>query len=379
MTDTAAAALDCWAVTHPGVEAVTAGELARLGLDPGDTEPGGVAFRASAETLARANLHLRTASRVLVRLGEFKAISFADLERRSRRLPWNTVVAPGARVRFRVTSRKSRLYHQDAIAERLVRSVAGAMPGVDAQPGGTDEGSADEQLFVVRFFRDRCTVSADSSGELLHRRGYRLASGKAPLRETLAAAMLLAIGWDASTPLIDPLCGSGTIPIEAALIAGNIAPGLRRRFACERWPLGAGVDWQALRAQARTRERAAAVVVAGSDRDAGAIDAARSNAERAGVAAAARFEARALSAVDVPEHGPGWIVTNPPYGARIGERAPLRDLYARLGQLTRGRFAGWRLAALVATPGLAAHLGLPLEERFVTSNGGIRVRLAVSG
>ncbi|MDQ2669740.1 MAG: class I SAM-dependent RNA methyltransferase, partial [Gemmatimonadota bacterium] len=257
MTDTAAAALDCWAITHPGVESVTAGELARLGLDPGDAEPGGVAFSASAEALARANLHLRTASRVLVRLGEFKAISFADLERRSRRLPWNSVVAPGARVRFRVTSRKSRLYHQDAIAERLVRSVAGAMPGVDAQPGGTDEGGADEQLFVVRFFRDRCTVSADSSGELLHRRGYRLASGKAPLRETLAAAMLLAIGWDASTPLVDPLCGSGTIPIEAALIAGNIAPGIQRRFACERWPLGAGVDWQALREQARTRERVA--------------------------------------------------------------------------------------------------------------------------
>jgi putative N6-adenine-specific DNA methylase len=371
--------LDCWAVTHPGVESITAGELARLGLPPGASEPGGVAFAAAAADLARANIHLRTASRVLVRIGEFKAVSFADLERRGARVPWDACVAPGGAVRFRVTSRKSRLYHQDAIAERLARAVTAAVPGARIAVGGADDAGTDEQLFVVRFFRDQCTVSADSSGALLHRRGYRLATGKAPLRETLAAAMLLGIGWDGSQPLVDPLCGSGTIPIEAALIARNIAPGAGRSFACESWPAARLVDWNELRASARALVRPAAVAIAGSDRDAGAVAAAMANAARAGVSGDVRFERQALSSAAPPDESSGWIVTNPPYGARVGDRRGLRDLYARLGQLMRGPFTGWNLALLVAAPELAAQLGLPLQERFATTNGGIRVQLAVSG
>ncbi len=227
--------------------------------------------------------------------------------------------------------------------------------------------------------RDRCTLSADSSGALLHRRGYRLDTAKAPLRETLAAAMLLAVGWAGSQPLLDPFCGSGTIPIEAALLARNVAPGIARSFACERWPLLGAVRWNDLRAAARRDERASATVIAGSDRDAGAVDAARANAELAGVAGAVRLGRVALSAVTPPADGPGWIVTNPPYGVRVGERRPLRDLYARLGQLLRGPFAGWNLALLVAAPELEAQLGLELTDRFVTTNGGIRVRLAGTG
>jgi putative N6-adenine-specific DNA methylase len=372
------AALDCWAVTHPGAESVTAGELARLGLLPGASEPGGVAFATDARGLALANIHLRTAARVLVRLAEFKAVSFADLERHGRRVPWSACVASGTAVRFRVTSRKSRLYHQDAIAERLARALTASEPHARIAAGGADDAEPDEQLFVIRFFRDRCTVSADSSGPLLHRRGYRLAGSKAPLRETLAAAMLLAIEWDGSRPLVDPLCGSGTIPIEAALIARNIAPGAGRAFAGERWPGLTGAAWNELRTAARAAVRPASVVIAGSDRDAGAIAASLENADRAGVAADVRFERQPLSTA-APSGDGGWIVTNPPYGARVGDRRALRDLYARLGQLVRGPFEGWRIALLVAAPELAAQLGVPLADRFVTSNGGIRVRLAVSG
>lgn len=315
---------------------------------------------------------------MLVRLAEFKAVSFADLERHGARVPWGTCVAPGGVVRFRVTSRKSRLYHQDAIAERLARGVMAAVSGARVATGGADDAAPDEQMLAVRLFRDRCTVSADSSGPLLHRRGYRLATARAPLRETLAAAMLLAVEWDGSRPLVDPLCGSGTIPIEAALIAGNVAPGAARDFACERWPALRAVPWAELRAAARAAVRPTGVPIVGSDRDAGAIAAALSNAERAGVAGAVRFERHALSAAAPPGDQAGWIVTNPPYGARVGDRRALRDLYARLGQLARGPFEGWRLALLVAAPELAAQLGLPLRERFVTNNGGIRVRLAAS-
>ena len=370
--------LDCWAVTHPGVEPVTAAELAGLGLVPGESEPGGVSFAASGADLARANIHLRTASRVLVRLGGFKAVSFADLERRGSRLPWGACVAAGSTVRFRVTSRKSRLYHQDAIAERLARAVLKAVPGVHIATAGAEDAEPDEQLLVVRFFRDHCTVSADSSGPLLHRRGYRLATSKAPLRETLAAAMLLAVGWDGTRALTDPLCGSGTIPIEAALIARNMAPGADRAFACERWPGLAAVEWTAIRVAARAGVRESAVAIAGSDRDEGGIAAARQNAVRAGVGGDIRFEHLPLSAAAPGNAAAGWVVTNPPYGARVGDRRALRDLYARLGQLVRGPFERWGFALLVAAPELEAQLGLALRERFVTSNGGIRVRLVAS-
>ena len=211
-------------VTAPGLEGVTAAELAGLGF-PGTAESGGIALAASPEDLYTLNLHLRTASRILVRIAEFRARTFHELERHAARIPWNDFTDGGRPARVRVTSRKSRLYHQRAIEERVLRAIdSPAAVGEDEERVG--EG---EQLFVVRFHYDRCVISADSSGALLHRRGYRQALGKAPLRETLAAAMLLSSGWDGRTALLDPMCGSGTIPIEAALMARGIPPGLATR------------------------------------------------------------------------------------------------------------------------------------------------------
>src|SRR5688572_26128189 len=172
---------------------------------------------------------MRTASRVIVRVAEFPARAFHELERRAARVPWERFVAPGAPAAFRVTCRKSRLYHSDAVAQRLHAAAAraGATVGVAAMEEGEDEAAlrtegVGAQLFVVRLLHDVVTISADSSGALLHRRGYRQAIGRAPLRETLAAAMLLASGWRPDRPLVDPLCGSGTIAIEAALLARRI-------------------------------------------------------------------------------------------------------------------------------------------------------------
>ena len=385
MTPPPAPALDCYAVTHPGVEAITAREIAALGLVPGEMEAGGVAFQADARGVRAANLHLRTASRVLIRLGVFKASAFSELERRGRHLRWERFTAPGSVVRFRVTSRKSRLYHQDAIAERLLgiagRSVPGLSAAVSREPA--DEADAPdapertgEQLFVVRLVRDRCTVSVDSSGELLHRRGYRLAVAKAPLRETLAAAMLLGIGWDGSVPLADPFAGSGTIPIEGAMIARRIPPGIARSFGFERWPEFDRAAWQAELDGARTAilEDAPAPILA-SDRDPGAVEATIANAARAGVSADVEIRQAPLSALAVPDT-PGWIVTNPPYGARVGERLRLRDLYAQLGHVTRRLPPGWRIALLSAHAELEAQTGLPFVPVLETANGGIRVRLA---
>jgi putative N6-adenine-specific DNA methylase len=383
--------LDLFAITAPGLEEITAGELRELGIE-GTVQPGGVAWRGGAEELYRANLHLRTASRLLVRVASFRARTFFELERHGGKVDWARFLGPGRPARLRVTSRKSKLYHQRAIAERLARaieSVGGARvatgPAGDGTEAGEDEaeGEPGEQLFVVRFLRDHCTISADASGALLHRRGYRQAVGRAPLRETLAAAMLIGSGWPADRPLLDPFCGSGTILIEAALIARGIPPGLAaadrspRDFACLHWPDFDAALWERLLAAARARERpAAGAPIQGSDRDAGAIQAAAANAARAGVLGDLDLETRALSAITPPE-GVGWLVTNPPYGVRVGENQALRDLYASLGNFARSRLPGWSVALLSADDDLPRQTRLSFQTTLKTRNGGLPVDLLV--
>jgi len=337
----------------------------------------------SLEQLYELNVQLRTASRVVVRVAEFHASTFYELERRAKRINWNEYLRSGTGARFRVTCRKSRLYHSDAVAERFAESVTQQVPGATvavAHSAAADNADADEtddgpaQLFIVRLTHDNCVVSADSSGELLHRRGYRQATGKAPLRETLAAAMVIGSGWDSKAPMIDPLCGSGTIAIEAALIARRIPPGANRTFAFQEWPGYNGDKWESIVAKAREKIRPTTALIKASDRDAGAIQSARANAERAGVSENIQLDVRAISAVDFPP-GPGWIVTNPPYGVRVGDRRALRNLYAQLGKTIRSRAPGYTVALLSADSMLDSALDIPLVEVFRARNGGIPVRL----
>jgi putative N6-adenine-specific DNA methylase len=298
------------------------------------------------------------------------------------------VLRPGDPVVFRVTSRKSKLYHLDGITERLLASCGGSggststdyTDDADYPPASPDDGVTGRfvQLFVIRVWRDLVTISADSSGELLHRRGYRQAIGKAPLRETLAAAMLLAAEYDGTGPLVDPFCGSGTIPIEGALIARRIPPGIHRRFAFEHWPGFEPALWDSVRAagRARMRDRAPAPIL-GWDRDAGAVAAALSNAERAGVGVDVALAHGAISGLVVPP-GPGLIATNPPSGVRLGEAGDLRDLYARFGSVLRAECGGWRAVLLTADRAHDAATGLGLAERWHSSNGGVKVRCSVA-
>jgi len=380
--------LDCYVITAPGLEEITAAELVALGFTPAGRETGGVTFHTDPAGLRKANLHLRTASRVVVRFAEFHARAFSELEKRAKKLPWASVVAPGANVTFRVTSRKSKLYHGKAVAERLAEAVVGAVPGVkvvksaeEAEEAVNQEilpplPSLPPQLFVVRLYRDQCTLSLDSSGELLHRRGYRQEVGRAPLRETLAAAMLLGAGWDGRAPLLDPMCGSGTIPIEAALLARRIPPGWQRQFAFQGWPGFEADRWRAVRAEAEEAILPAAPgPITGSDRDAGAIAAAEANAVRAGVGRDVSFRRCAISGIEPPTDVAGWVVTNPPYGVRVGERLPLRNLYAQLGNVLRRRCPGWRLALLSADPSLAGQIRVPLDPAWKSQNGGLPVQL----
>ena len=374
--------LDTFVVTAPGLAPLAAAELRVLGLRVGEVDGAGVALRTDLAGVARANLWLRTASRVLVRLGRFRAEHFRELEGFARKVEWASVLGEQQTVRLRVTCRKSKLIHSGAVAQRVGDAIARATGAkVLAGAADPDEEAPDDdaQLFVVRFDHDVCTVSADASGALLHRRGYREAIGKAPLRETLAAALLMAADWTGDTPLVDPMCGSGTIAIEGAMIARRMAPGLLRTFAVEHWPGFEQARWKSSLDEAQAAVRPASpVAIAGSDRDAGAIESATENAMRAGVAGDITFTKQPLSAARAPAGGPGLIATNPPYGKRIGESDALRALYAQLGATAREHFAGWTLAMMGADRRLEGQVALPFAERVRTANGGLPVRMIVA-
>jgi putative N6-adenine-specific DNA methylase len=277
------------------------------------------------------------------------------------------------------------------VAERVLEAIARtAPPGVELRQSGDDGGDEDElesgdkppsQLFVVRIVHDEVEVSADSSGDLLHRRGYRREVAKAPLRETLAAAMVLASGWRRNERLLDPLCGSGTIPIEAALIARKIAPGLARDFQFMKWSSFDARRWTEIIGEARAAASNATLEIRGTDRDAGAIAAAIRNADRAGVAGDIDFSVSSfsdsLSRIDDSAESSGWILTNPPYGVRVGDPGDLRDLYATLGKALRG-LPCWRIGLLTADSALASQLRVGLRSRFDSRNGGIPVSFLVS-
>lgn len=375
-----------FAVAAPGLEPFTAQELRNLGLLELDTEvasetspavvqPGGIAFRGDLTTLYRANLYLRTATRVLLRMGEFYVAAYSELRRKLRRLDWPRFLTPGQRVNIRVTCHKSKLSHSGDVADHVADAIAHRIGGpIDRQKSEDDEGGDAVRLIVVRLARDQCSVSIDTSGEPLYRRGYRQAVAKAPLRETVAAALLMAAEWDMRSPLLDPFCGSGVIPIEAALMASGVAPGRNRHFAFMDWPDFDALRWSELVAQTPVPESVADTppVIVGSDRDAGAVRMAQENAERAGVSERVRFMCHAISAVKVPPQ-PGWVVTNPPYGIRISGGEDLRNLYAQLGNVLRAQSVGWRVGILCGDRQLLAKTQLSLDTSLAFMTGGMRV------
>jgi putative N6-adenine-specific DNA methylase len=382
--------MEIFIATAPGLESIAAGEAKPLGVK-GKQEPGGISFTGDHRLLYLANLHLRTPSRVIVRLGRFHASTFYELERRAKKIAWQNFLPQNTAVDLRVTCHKSRLYHSDAVAERVLSAMSAVRSDIrvsgasehadDSDDGTTTGGNENTQLFVVRIVNDQVEISADSSGELLHRRGYRQEVAKAPLRETLAAAMILASGWRPRDPLLDPMCGSGTIPIEAAMIARRIAPGLRRQFQFMRWPSFDAGLWKELVSKAESEIAASAPAIRGADRDAGAIAAAQRNSERAGVGSNIEFASQSLSAsvaaLGGVERGEGWILTNPPYGIRVGEAGDLRNLYARLGSAVKNT-DGWRVGVLTDDVRLARQAGIQLRARFETRNGGIPVSFLAS-
>jgi 23S rRNA G2445 N2-methylase RlmL len=368
-----------------GVEAALHAEARALGLARTERQVGGVRFEGTRADAWRANLGLRTPVRVLQRLARFEARDADALHAAARALPWERWLAPEGSLAVQAQSSESVLDHslfleqrvKDAVVDRF-RERTGARPSVDRE---------DPDLAIhLHLWRDRATLSLDTSGIALHRRGWRRHQGRAPLAENLAAALLAYSGWDRRAPLVDPFAGSGTLVIEAAWMAGGIAPGARRAFGFERWKDHDARAFAALRAEsaARAPDERRAPILLGYDLDPARVAEARENAASAGVDARARFERGDARALDLRPGWNAWIVTNAPYGLRVGAlgdeadggevRALLQAFGARLREVARGS----RLAILVGEPAHARALGLARLETRPLANGGLECTLALA-
>jgi len=363
-----------------GVEPLLHAEARALGLARLERQVGGVRFEGTRADGWRANLLLRTAVRVLERLTRFEARDGDALYAAAHELAWERWLAPEGRLAVQAQSSESLLDHtqfaeqrvKDAIVDRF-RARTGARPSVDLD-------DPDVRIHL-HLFRDRATLSLDTSGEALHKRGWRLHQGRAPLAENLAAAVLLASGWDERAPLVDPFCGSGTLAIEAAWLAAGIAPGSRRSFGFERWLDHESAAYAQLqRATAALTEarrgRKRPILVA-SDLDPERVAEAQANAEHAGVAEWLRFEVADATALALKRGWNAWIVCNAPYGERVGEARELPALYRAFGARLRECGEGSTLALLALEDEHVRALGLRDLRRIALTNGGLECVLAV--
>ncbi|NIZ11384.1 class I SAM-dependent RNA methyltransferase [Pseudooceanicola sp. HF7] len=347
MSDT----FEIFCAVAPGLEDCLRQEMAEAGFPDPQATPGGVTFQGRWPDVWRANLELRGAARVLARIGGFPAFHLAQLDKRARKFPWGDFLRADVPVRVEVTTnKKSKIYHGRAAQQRIETAIRETL-GAEIAP---------EAAVVVKTRIDDniVTFSLDTSGEPLHRRGNKEAVGKAPMRDTLAALFLRDCGYNGDEPVLDPMCGSGTFLLEAAEIARGLKPGRNRAFAFEQL---AGFDpeaWVALKAQAPKAGDLPRFY--GSDRDSGVIGMAGKNAGRAGLDGDIDWTCAPVSALVRPDGPAGLILTNPPYGARIGNKKLLFPLYGSLGKVLAEQFSGWRVGIVTSEPSLAKATGLPL-------------------
>lgn len=363
-----------WAVAAPGLEAVCAEELAAL-LPHSRPRPaaGGVFFTARLDEAQQANLMLHTATRIRMRIAEVRATHFAQLEKALAAIAWELYLGRETPVQVQVAVHRSRLFHRGAVAERVVRAVAERRRRTFFPPIPGD-GDPPPQMLHVRADHDRFTLSLDTSGERLHRRGLKTQVGRAPLRETTAAAILRAIGYDGDQLLLDPMCGAGTFSLEAAMMACRIPAGWYRDFAFTRWPSFRPRRWDHLRRVcAADRRSAPPAPIVAADRDPEAVRRFNTTLARTGLAAAVDLACRDFFAIDPQtlDGAPGLLVLNPPYGRRLGTRPAGVALAARIGRHLEQHYPGWRVALIVPPgaedrvprtlrPAPLRHGGLPL-------------------
>jgi putative N6-adenine-specific DNA methylase len=356
---------DIFLTATPGFEPALCAEAQSAGFTNATITQGGVTFTGTWPDIWRANLVLRGATRVLVRLGSFMAFHLAQLDKRAHKFPWADTLRPDVPVRVEVTTnRKSKIYHAGAASQRVETALKANAYQI----------SADAELVLkLRIDDNRVTISLDTSGESLHKRGHKQGVGKAPMRETLASLMLRACGYTGTEPVLDPMCGSGTFVIEAAEIATGLYPGRSRHFAFEHL---AGFDPAAWGAMRQQEPQPSALHFYGSDRDAGAIRMSRENAARAGLDHLTHFDTIPVADLTRPDGPAGLVICNPPYGDRIGNPKLLYSVYAQLGERLLQDFAGWRAAIVTSDEGMARATGLPFTRKSAPiPHGGLKVWL----
>jgi len=355
-----------------GLEAVVARELKDLGYDQQMVENGRVWFLGDEAAVCRTNLWLRTADRVLLEMAEFPATTFEELFQGVRAVPWEEWIPEDAHFIVEGRSHQSQLSSVPAcqkVAEKAVVERLRQRYPVEWFPK-----TGARYTIEVALLKDMATVTLDTTGPGLHKRGYRKLAAEAPIKETLAAAMILLSRWHPDRPFVDPCCGSGTIPIEAALIGHNLAPGLHRSFDAEAWGRIPPRLWDAAREEAfDLADYDRALQICGSDVDAGVLELAQQHLRAVGLSRSVRLERKALQ--QVQREAPfGYLITNPPYGERMGEREAVEELYRDIGVLAR-RLEDWSVFVITAHKGFERFYGRRADKKRKLYNGRIECDL----
>lgn len=369
-----------FAATPPGFEPVCLQELLKLEPVAGKAcpTPGGVEFEGRLDACYHANLNLRSANRILMRIQAFKSSNFRQLEKKTLDIPWELYLQPGSLLNVHVTTKHCRLHHSDAIAERFHQAIASQLSGIEPDEKTPKAASAEQNIYV-RGKDDRFSVSIDSSGDILYKRGLKKHTGKAPLRETLAAAALLLAGYDGRDPLLDPMCGSGTFSLEGALMAKRIPAGWFRDFAFMGWPSYLAKRWDYIKRQAQSGfvqpERP---MIFASDTDPGACQKLERCVQKHDLTDAVQVHQKDFFDIDPRKltDQTGVICINPPYGRRLGGRQESEKFFHAISNKLKQEYRGWKLVLLAPNRKIAKTVPLEVKS-YPILHGGLKLALLV--
>ena len=353
---------------HFGLESVLKREIYDLGYEITKVEDGRVTFEGDEEAICRANIFLRTAERVMIQVGRFKATTFEELFQGIKNLPWEEYIPEDGKFWVKkASSINSKLFSPSDIQSIAKKAMVERMKQNYHKEWFKEDGAA----YPVRIFllKDEVTVALDTSGDSLHKRGYRTMTSKAPLTETLAASLIMLTPWRKDRILVDPFCGSGTFPIEAAMIAANIAPGMNRDFTAEEWTnlIDRKLWYECVKEAEDMIDTTVKVDIQGYDIDGDVIKAARENAKRAGVEHMIHFQQRAVADLSHPKKY-GFIITNPPYGERLEDKADLPELYTQIGQAYQ-RLDSWSMFLITSYTETEKYIGRKADKNRKIYNG----------
>jgi putative N6-adenine-specific DNA methylase len=331
---------------------------------------GGVSITGDWVDVWKANMYLRGATKVLARIGEFRAFHLAQLDKRARKFPWHITIPQGISIKAEVvTNRKNKIYHAGAAVERIERAIS---EEIGSKIAGSV--SSADIVFKIRIIDNNVIISIDTSGDGLYKRGYKLATGKAPIRENIASLALYYCGYTGNEPVLDPMCGSGTFIIEAAEISRNLMPGRNRKFSFQNLNSYDEklVDYFIKKWENKISE----FTFFGMDRNHNVVEHSIQNSKRAGIDDISNFKAQSIERLSRPKGPEGLVIVNPPYGSRIGKKKDLFSLYRTFGEKMKNEFSGWRVGMITSDNALAQSTKLPLiSSELAISNGGLKIHL----